>query len=321
MHYLLLTRNCFLSSLVRYLVQEFKEYNREIYCLNDTTSTCPYKLTTWDTVRDLKFKILVVEDVVGINARKYEVLNHILTWMVHHVSITPCYVICHSILRTKIHSLLGSFTHIYVAADPSSAQSFKRILSYYSYEEHEKKEYIRRLNNCSKAPPYAHFRFTVSTRKVELLRFPYVSPESVPSAADDEDRVFGTGLMDDIQKKRSDRQKDAIAFEKSRRFLSVGPVLKDKDKSDTALAIFDLIWPGLPRDRVNAQNLTITLKKASGLKTDNEVVISLIDFICCLVQDGNVEPSPINRQFHKFVTATKKIKIPEVFIYNSYFHE
>jgi hypothetical protein len=240
---------------------------------------------------------------------------------VHHSSITPCYVICHTILKTKIHSLLGSFTHIYVAADPSSAQSFKRILSYYSYEEHEKKEYIRRLNNCSKAPPYAHFRFTVSTRKVELLRFPYVSPESVPPAADDEDQIFGAAPMDEIQKKRSDRQKDAIAFEKSRRFLSVGPVLKDKDKSDTALAIFDLILPGLPREKLNAHNLTITLKKASGIKANSDVIISLIDYVCCLVQDGNVEPSAINCQFHKFVTTTKKIMIPQVFIHNSYFHE
>jgi hypothetical protein len=280
-------------------------------------------------VHNLSQVILVCEDIIGINAKKYEVLNYVLTWMCHHDSIVPCYVIAHSILKTKIHSLLSSFTHIFLSADPSNAASFKRLLSYYSYEPHEKEQYIKRLNKCVK--PYAHFKFTVRTRTIELVRFPFVPPESVSPGSDDDDdaaaaaastsRPEAGAAMESVIQKRADRQKSATAFEKSRRFLSVGAVFKDRDRSDTALAIFDLVFPFLPLHKINANNLTITLKRNNVRGAYSEVVISIIDYICALVLESNSEPSAIICRFHKFVTETKRIKIPQVFIGNAFFHD
>lgn len=315
------------SNLCRQLVKEFKKYRRPVYCLNDETRNCPYKRVEWTNVDQLERCGIVVEDVVGLNQRKFEILSHLLSWSCHHKSISPCYVIAHAIQKTNVFGLLPYFGIIYLSCCPSNVASFKRLLSYFSFTTDEKEAYIKKLNNCKRR--FAHFRITVKTRKIELVRYPYQSPmEAAANSDSDSDNHNSNGgnidrlgkTMDRIKKKRAAKRRDAIAAASAKRFLSVGTVLKDKDKADVAGAIWDLIFDSLPKDKINPHNLTITLKKNNVGRSNTVVVISIIDYICSLLREDH-EPSKIIVQFHRFVSETKQIKIPQVFILNKYFHD
>jgi energy-coupling factor transporter ATP-binding protein EcfA2 len=304
------------SNLVRQLAREFRHFRRKIVCLNDNTKTCPYPKITWDasSLDQQDGVILIIEDIIALKQRNFDILSHILSWRVHHQSLVPCYVIAHAILKTNIHGLLPYFTHFYLSACPSNSASFKKLLSYFSYSAEEKAAYTDRLNKCTNPDVYEHFLFSVRARTVQLVRYPYLPPEDAAELSDSEEETD----MDKIKQRRADKQKDAVANAKAKRFLSVGAVLKDKDRSECALAIWDLLYPSLPRSKINEFNLTITLKRNNS--SNNDIVISIIDYVCTLLNE-NAEPTDIMVKFHRFVTRTKGIKIPLVFIGNKYFHD
>ena len=307
------------SSLVRQLISEFKNHDRKVWVLNDNTNDSRYAKIAWEDVDSLQSAILVVEDIICLNSRKYAILSHIVSYLCHHQSVQPCYIISHSLLKQNIFSLISFMTHIYLSACPSNMASLRALLNFYSFEKSAKDFYLKQMKEVSQE--YSHFLFTVKTQTFELVRYPFKPPEEDKEEEEEEEEEEEVGQKtseaDKLarqKQRKAEKARDRIAMERAKRFLSVGAAFGSKEKSEAALVIFEIMYPFLPKHKINVHNLTITLKTSSG----SDVVVSIVDYLSCLCHEDS-DPSPNVRRFHDFVRNVKNIHISQCFIANRLF--
>jgi hypothetical protein len=191
--------------------------------------------------------------------------------------------------------------------------SLRALLNFYSFEKDQKLYYLNQLKNVEKK--YSHFLFTVSTQKFEIVRYPYKPPDA-DDESDEESQNVRPRLPDRLRQRNAEKTRDAIAIERAKRFLSVGTAFGSKEASEAALVIFEMLYPFLPKDKINVHNLTIRLRFGSG--DGREAIISIVDYIANLCHEGS-EPSFNIIRFHDYVKYVKKIHISQCFIANRLF--
>ena len=179
-------------------------------------------------------------------------------------------------------------------------------MSYYVFEKEEKQQHMKTLLLWKK--PFSHFVLDVEKREFKMKTYPYVGPNQV--AAKGEGKTSGNKKTA-LYRGRKMTNRDATAHESAHRFMG-DKLVKNSKK---ALALFDLIYPKIPRQSVEVETLTVTLQK----KKHGEVArISLIDYIATLVDVGK-EPTVLISLFHKYVVTVCHVILPMTYLANKRF--
>ena len=284
------------SSLCQFLLKEFEEYGKPIRVLNDRTENCKYQKISWSQLAQLKHVALIVEDIISASPAQFRALQELLNFSNHHRKVNPILCVSHALTRNNIHALLPYFNRIFLSANNSGMTTLRTLLNYFGYDKQEKAEQFNRLKNLKS--PFCHFFFDVDKGEVGLKTFKMSELDQ-----DDEDRP--------PKKRRATQAQDSMASSMAIRFLSVL-----RHNSDKALAIFDLLYPGLPAKHINPNNLTIKLKKRSSDKV--AVTVSLLDYISALV-DEEARPSSLVLKFHRYVRDVRRVHLPHCFVANKSF--
>ena len=59
------------SNLVRNLLQQYQDFDKVVYMLNDRSRDCPYTKIQWHQLQEISNCILVVEDVMTATNKQY----------------------------------------------------------------------------------------------------------------------------------------------------------------------------------------------------------------------------------------------------------
>jgi energy-coupling factor transporter ATP-binding protein EcfA2 len=277
------------STLCRYLLKRFAKYNKPICIVNDRAKTSKYRQVSWGDLATLAGVALVVEDVIGADNTVFKTLQNVLNYKAHHDKVSPVLVISHSLEKQNLIGLLSSFTHIYVTANKSNVPSFRRLLTIYCYSESEKQAYLTKFLQVT--DKFQHFCLDVDKMTIELESFRM-----------DE-------LDDDQLPNKKAAPKAVIASANAARYLAV-----DKKEVEKKIALFELLYPGLPPKQFNHKNLTLKVKN----NAKEEMVVSIIDYLTAMVDESAV-PDPLLLQLHQYLKKTRGVALPRSFVLNKAF--
>ena len=298
--YLLVGRsNTGKSSLLKSLLKPFKEFQKPIYILNDRTrKKSPYIPIAWSQLAQVSHACLIVEDVVQATTQQYRQLGELLSFSVHHKRINPVFLITHSATRQNLFGLFAFFTRIYITACPGNIGSLRYILDKFGFTVEEKKFHVRNL--LENKQKYAHFLFDVDKHTIEKVHFE-LEPE--------EEAEKGKKKP----KKLTMSARDQLSLSRAQRYLSV------LENEKEALACFELLYAKLRKNKsINPETLEISLQQKKGERLP--VVVSLIEYVSCLVDDkGKV---PVTRdivKFHKYCQTEHHLQLPACFVLNKFF--
>ena len=293
------------STLCRNLLAEFKEYRQPVAILNfrSRKKKNPHKIIEWKDLATLRNTALLVEDLIQITKPQYEALSHLLNWSVHHENVSPTICVSQQIHKMGIVGLLGSFTRVYVTASKANIYTWKRLLSYYAFDDREQKSHVNEFRACQ--IPHTTFFLDVETLTITRVNFPLL-PEV----------RYGDNDDDDGKKRRKKKptmsSRETLALAKANRYLSVLSNHKE------ALAIFELLYYKLPKSAINSNTLEITLQQKGSVRP---VVISLVEYIATLVDGQKKVPvSRLMHKFHKYTQAAHAVSLPRHFVLNTDFH-
>lgn len=290
------------SALCRNLLAEFKEFDKPVYILNfrGNRKKTPHNIVEWKDLPKLKNCALLVEDLITITKRQYDALSLVLNWSVHHENVCPAIFVSQQIHKQGLTGLLGSFTRVYVTAAKANIYTWKRLLTYYSFDDDERRKHIETFRKCT--VPRSTFFLDVETLAVTRVNFPLL-----PEVRYGDEQQSGKK-----HKKTSMSARDTLALAKANRYLSV------LSNSKEALAIFELLYYHLPKSTINVNTLEITLQEKGSVRP---VVISLVEYIATLVDDKKRVPaSRLIYKFHKYTQSVHNVSLPKHFVLNTDFH-
>lgn len=283
--------------LTKSLVEQFKQPGQPTYALNDNTRNATHKKIGWDKVLSLTDCALVVEDIISAKRAEFEILQQLLCVRSHHDRVNPVIAISHHLMRNNIHGLLAYFNFIYVAAVKSNIASFRYLLKYYAFEEDEIRQHIRRFKAANEQ--FTFFMFDIERQSIRLTR----AEESVRR------HDMDSKLLAMRKKMEAPLRLRDTAFASAKKYLT-----RMRRNSDYALILFELIYPYLPVERLDANHLTVTLSKEG-----REVKVSVIDYIGALLDETQGEPDYYVYQFHRYLRRKKNLHLPKTYVLNKIF--
>jgi hypothetical protein len=272
----------------------------------------------------------------------YRILQELLNFQCHHQKVSPIFVISHSLhrevlllvcvcvcvcvrtttyifsCRQNISGLLCFFQTCVISAYKANVRSLRQLLTYYCFTKEESEAYVKQLLDWEK--PYSHLFFHVESREFHMQTFPYIPPVDQREPNGHKKTVVYQG--------RAMTKKDAVAYERAKRFLGNPDLVKSPEKS---LAIFDLVYPRLLKSSFDVETLTVTLNKFdTGRKRKaaddyahnpkpTKIQCSVIEYIACLTE-ADKEPSPLIAQFHAYIVNSRNIILPTAYLDNKRFH-
>ena len=86
---------------------------------------------------------MIFEDVIGCTDSEFKIIQQTLSYAVHHRSVDPAILICHSILKNRIHAVLGYVNFVYFTLSPSNATSIAAALRYFRFDRSEQDAMIK----------------------------------------------------------------------------------------------------------------------------------------------------------------------------------
>jgi ABC-type oligopeptide transport system ATPase subunit len=285
------------STLAKFILAEFKKYKKPIKIVNDHLRATKHEPINWENIAGLRDCALVIEDVISATNQQFKILQYLLNFKTHHDRVNPVLLVAHSLTKNNIFGILNSLTHIYVTACKANIASFRRLLEYFGFPQNEKDQHLRTFRGITQ--PFQHFCFDVEKMTFELKSF-----NLNDLGADDEEAPD--------KNKKGPGRRAALAMSKAVRFLSV-----EKEHSEKKMALFELVYPGLPPRGFNPKDLTVKLR--TNKKT--EVRVSLIDYITCLVSEQARTPPALLLQFHAYLRDVRNVVLPSSFILNKAFKQ
>jgi energy-coupling factor transporter ATP-binding protein EcfA2 len=300
------------STLVKWLL---KDVRKPIYVVNDKTSNKSFPKIEWSQLPSLRSCALVCEDIISATKPQVAAMQNLLSFGVHHSKVSPILVVIHQIYKQNIFALVPFFNKIYLTANTGSVTSLKVVLRLFQYEQKEIDRCVKLIKQDEKK--FMHLVINQNGEPPQL------------------------GRVEDFTKKKAEeisngKTHNEIASAAAERFLGI----LDPQKSQYGLAIFQIIFPELPSKIIQPTSLAITLmkKKERGKKKKKTnrsladspmkakghigitkkyqaVKISLLDYIFLLVTP-DYPPNTTLQRFHKYLTQTLDITIPQCFILN-----
>jgi hypothetical protein len=237
-------------------------------------------------------------------------LQELLCFRAHHAKVNPIFVISHSLHRQNLTGLIPFFTHVSISAFVGNMASLKNLLTYFGYEKEEKEKYKQMLLECT--TPFSHMilnvqKMTMEIKSVELVPKSSGSKSASSAIATKKAEARKTEMFEG----KMMTKKDALAHASAARFLS-DKLVKNSKK---ARALFALIYAKLPKKSIDAETLSMTLRKANGR---GKTTVSLIDYVATLV-DHSKEPTDTVAKFHQYCIKQHNINLPTVFLVNKRF--
>ena len=291
------------SYLCKYLVNSFADPDRPVYTLNDRTATCRYIKISVEQAKVISNCCVVAEDIISATRPLFEVLQLILNYKGHHDSISPCILISHSIYKNSIYSLLPFIRKIYLSAVRSSLNSLKAILNFFDFEPSERLLVKKALISC--AQKFCFLAFDVDKREWSLVRAEKgkgikVLTANVAAAA--EGAVAGENALELRIRNNASQFLNVLA------------------RKEVAHQIFNMIFPLLPIDKLNPQDLSLKLTL-----NGSEARVSLVDYCAQLTNingaddaDGGSEQLSLLLKFHRYLKR-RGIFLPSCYILNPSF--
>jgi hypothetical protein len=284
------------SSLCRWLLTEFKDYNAPVKLLNDRSKDpTPYERISWGDLASIRECALWCEDLIQLRARQISALSVICDHGSHHRFISPVLLVAHSVAKTNIKDLQHTFDRIYVTCKPQNISTFKKVLRDYGFEDSVRLQLAQDFLNCK--IPYASYYVDLNKHQVSRVTFPFL-PETY---------VKGKKSKK-VKKAASMSSRQTLALANAEKYLSVLPNSKE------SLCIFQILMHKLPASSIEPNTLEITLsQKGSRLP----VSISLVEYCATLVDEKNKLPaSPQIRKLHKYAVSVRGVILPRHYVLN-----
>jgi hypothetical protein len=278
------------SYLVKSLIEQFTPKKRPIVTLNDRTKKCPYKKIEWHQLKDFPACAVVIEDVISIKPKHFELVQDLVSVRCHHEKNNPVILVSHSLIKNNIKGLLNYFNYVYISAVNNSIDSFRSLLAFYGFKDDLKEHYIAQLKACDEE--FSYFMLNVRTQEIILTRA--------------EDRV----ILEEQKRGELGDKKSSVAPE-----TAAAKFLSKLENPHLALILFEMVHPCLPVNRFNSSNLTVTLTKSGE---EDGVIISLIDYIANLITP-DIEPDYDMLKFHRYLTRKKNLHLPKTYVLNKRF--
>jgi hypothetical protein len=280
--------NCGKTYLTKTLVDKFCPPERPVVVVNDKTSNADFERLGWHQLDALRNTCLVVEDLIACKRDQFVSLQHMLNFSNHHYQVNPIFCITHAVPKNNIQGLLPFFQFVFVSADNTSVDSYRRLLAYYNFKEEEREKLLQDLEKCEEE--YSYFMINVNRKTVRLTR------------ADD-------SFILDEAKKNKDRQPAVPVLPNP--FVTAKKFLSDIKNPNFNLRLFEIIFPFLSVKRYDPRNMTLTLR--SG-KSGEEEQISLLDYIATLTDEG-IKPDRQTMKLHRYLKR-KRIHLPRSYVLN-----
>ena len=290
------------SYLCKYLVNAFADPDRPVYTLNDRTATCRFIKITVEQAKVISNCCVVAEDIISATRPLFEVLQLILNYKGHHDSISPCILISHSIYKNSIYSLLPFIRKIYLSAVRSSLNSLKAVLNFFDFEPSEKLQVKKALLSCSQK--FCFLAFDVDKREWSLVRAEKKKGIKVIIAN------IGAGGETGAS---ADSELELRIRSNASQYLNV------LARKEVANQIFNMIFPSLPLDKLNPQDLSVRLRL-----NGSDARVSLVDYCAQLTSndaddaDSDEESIGLLLKFHRYLRR-RGIFLPSCYIVNQRF--
>jgi len=241
-----------------------------------------------------KKSVLIVEDIVYMNAKEEQKLRHCLNYDSHHKTI-KLFCVSHTIHKTSMFSMLPLFHYIIFTATASNIPVARFTFNFFKLEktvihdwlsEFRKRklpgEYL--IMDCSNLKLYGSDNF---------LETCYFIHDSVPNSG---------GIEVDAEPEKTEKR-----FEK----FFEGHTLKT-----LAVAIFSLISRSLSSRFLDSIDFTIKFQTKAGLMKK----ISLVDYIACLLDVSQI-PSKDLQVVHNFLEKNEMCVLPRYMIKNAFWNK
>jgi energy-coupling factor transporter ATP-binding protein EcfA2 len=297
------------TSLVKWLL---KDVRKPIFVVNDKTSNKSFTKIEWSQLPALRSCALVCEDIISATKPQVTAMQNLLSFGVHHSKVSPVVIIIHQIYKQNIFALVPFFNKIYLTANTGSVTSLRVILRLFQYEQKEIERCVSLIKQDEKK--FMHLVINQNGESPQLGRVDDFKKKV------NEDNISSKARLD---------QASAVA----KRFLSI----LEPPKAQYGIAIFEILFPEIPEKIIQLENLTLTLMKrkdkkkrslsssadsplrpkgqASITKNYQRIKYSLLDYIYALVTP-NYKLNRKMERFHKYITQTLDVTIPQCFIHN-----
>ena len=96
-------KSFFSYGLLRRVLRQIGEENRDIVVLNVKDRHCPFKSISWDQLATLHSTAILVEDIVSCSKKQFEQLAFSLAVKCHHFATNPQILVTHQVTRTSTY--------------------------------------------------------------------------------------------------------------------------------------------------------------------------------------------------------------------------
>jgi hypothetical protein len=255
---------------------------RPVYIANDPSPPKPFRKVSWDKLAEIRDAAVILEDVISCTDAEFKMIQHLMSYAAHHSGISPAVLICHSVLKNRIHAVLGYVNYIYFTLTPSNATSIGAALRYFRFTKEEQEAMIKRFLGETKGT-YGSFCLNVEERTFEKM----------------DGKPVSLGSNDKVAPAVPKRSRDDFV-RAAERFLPLLPEPK------LALAAFEIIVRKIPLASLSPDDLSIELRLA---ESGGKLTLSLIDYLNVLTT--NSRPSTDMFRLHRYIR--KYVTVPDFF--------
>lgn len=199
-------------------------------------------------------------------------------------------MICHSVLKNRIYSVLAYVNFVYFTRNAANVSSIAAALRYFRFTKEEEEECVRKF--LADKTPFGYWVLKVESHSFERHSLGAATVATTDSGESSD--AFSTEKVG--KPTREDFGKAA------ERFLTLLPEPK------IALAAFDIIIRKIPLGSISRDDLSIELR---GADSKGKLTLSLIDYLHVLTST-NTRPSSDMVRLHRYVRKYVKT-MPRLF--------
>lgn len=253
----------------------------------------------------VKGSLVIIEDVIKFDAKEEVCMRTFLNYHAHHRRL-KIFCVSHTVHKTGLYSMIPLFNYLIYTSSSSNIPIIRFTLQYFRIEKPVIARWMVKFNEGNngggKIDDYYFFDATQMVLYKTSIKFETAS-------------IVGTLNTDLNSSNCKDGQNLAVKelIKKCESFFD-GNVLKAQ-----ASAVFSIIIRVLPLVSIREFDLTMTfVTTATDVDKKKEKRISLVDYICCLLD--NTASAPVSSDFvvlHKYIS--ERCILPSIFVRNSLF--
>jgi hypothetical protein len=260
---------------------------RPMHVVNGEPPSPSFTVCKWSEVLQLSKCSLLVDDLVSVSSANLAILQTLVNVNARHKDVVVI-LVCHSLVKNNIYSLMSFVTQVNFTMGRSNARSIGLVCDYFRVSKQQRDQYVETF--LADKAEYGYYVFSTGTLSFTKHGKSGVGAPSSSTAA----------------------STSAPACEAALRLRETAEnyVTLFCQEPQKVLAVYDFIVPRIPVHALKA-DLTLSLKnKGSG----QMVQLSLLDYLQAL--NSKERPSRQILSVHAYVG--KYVTLPRMFVQNRF---